>query len=126
MQEDDAASFLLGEEWHVPSYEEWKELANVNNCSWEWVYNNGESLINPESGGFRVTSKITNNSIYLPAAGVDWGINLGTEGRYWASSIVSHKPAYACHLSFRKDNSSITTEYASQRCGGNSIRAVKR
>lgn len=58
--EDDAAFVHLGEGWHLPTVEQWEELMDTTNCTW---------VSQPDSVGFpsfKVTSKITGNSIVLP------------------------------------------------------------
>ena len=84
--EDDAAHVVLGNGWRTPSYEEMKEL--LANCSWEWT------SINGIKGGL-FTSKMTGNSIFLPAAGrisdvehVDKNIS----GMYMSSTLGDNYP----------------------------------
>ena len=59
---DDAAHANWGGKWRMPTEAECEELANPDNCIWEWTTNNG---IN----GYKVTSKKTGNSIFLPITG---------------------------------------------------------
>ena len=49
-------------ESRMPTLEETKELLDSNNCIWEWTTQNN-------TNGYRITSKINGNSIFLPAAG---------------------------------------------------------
>ena len=67
--EDDAAHFLLGGDWRMPSKEEWQEL--INNCNWQTEKENGVR-------GFRVKGK-NGNSIFLPLISGDWAC-------YWSST----------------------------------------
>ena len=60
--EDDAAHNALRADWRMPSTKEWEELINPNNCDWTWTTQN-------EVNGYLVTSKRTDNSIFLPVAG---------------------------------------------------------
>lgn len=55
----DAATVLWGEEWHMPTLEEAKEL--IEKCTWQWEELNGVK-------GMRVTGT-NGNSIFLPATG---------------------------------------------------------
>lgn len=56
----DVAHVKWGEQWRVPTRAEWNEL--IENCEWKWTGINGVT-------GAMVTSKVTGNSIFLPAAG---------------------------------------------------------
>ena len=81
--EDDAAHAIWGDAWRIPSKEEVQELRD--NCTWTWTTINGVN-------GYKVSSSITGNSIFLPAAGMMSGSkvqNSGTEGDYWSSSIYT-------------------------------------
>lgn len=80
--EDDAAKKLWGDNWRIPSFEEYMEL--VNYCSWEWI--------EQENGicGYRITSLVEgyeDQSIFIPAAGYDAAYNKNYAGYYWLSSI---------------------------------------
>ncbi len=80
---DDAAHAAWGDDWRMPSQEEFQEL--MNNCNWQWTTRNGVN-------GYRVTSKksgYTGNSIFLPANGMYSGStasDVGTIGNYWSAS----------------------------------------
>ena len=81
--EDDAAHAVWGDAWRMPSKEEFQELRN--NCTWTWTTINSVN-------GYKVSSSITGNSIFLPAAGMMSGSkvqNSGTEGDYWSSSLYT-------------------------------------
>jgi len=65
---DDAAVQNWGGNWRMPTYTEWTELLNVDNCTCTWVANYNESGIS----GALITSKksgYTDKSIFLPASG---------------------------------------------------------
>ncbi|MGM9818922.1 MAG: hypothetical protein ACI30B_08105 [Paludibacteraceae bacterium] len=62
--EDDAARANWGGSWRMPTAEEWAELCNPDNCTWKPIKDDGNEKIK----GFKVTSKINGNSIFLPAA----------------------------------------------------------
>ena len=78
--EDDAAHVKLGGKWRMPTEAEWSEL--VTNCNWEWTTKNGVA------GGL-ITSKITGDSIFLPAGGkrFESGHYNTFGGFYWTSSL---------------------------------------
>ncbi len=56
----DVAHVKWGDQWRIPTRDEWREL--INNCDFTWTGMNGMT-------GALVTSKINGNSIFLPAAG---------------------------------------------------------
>ena len=56
--EDDAATAVLGDPWRMPSPGEWQEL--IDYCNWE------KKTIG-EHPGYEITSRLTGNSIFLPA-----------------------------------------------------------
>lgn len=64
----------------MPTVAEWEEL--VANCNWEWTTKNGVA------GGL-ITSKITGDSIFLPAGGkrFESGHYNTFGGFYWTSSL---------------------------------------
>ena len=84
--EDDAAHVMLGDEWRIPTEEEWKELRE--NCTFIWTTRNGVN-------GYEVISNkpgYTSRSIFLPAAGHRQNDQLyypGSEGQYWSSSLFA-------------------------------------
>ncbi|MBR4826748.1 MAG: Ig-like domain-containing protein [Bacteroidales bacterium] len=84
--EDDAAAVNLGEGWRMPTIEEFGELLDDKLCKWE------KETITNASGyvpGYRVTSLITGNSIFLPAKGVRDALSLLSDwyALYWSSSV---------------------------------------
>lgn len=56
----DVAHVKWGEEWRIPTQEEWEEL--FNKCEWQWTAVNGVT-------GAKAISKVNGNSIFFPAAG---------------------------------------------------------
>ena len=117
---DDAASVVLGGKWRMPTYEEWKELLNTDNCSWTWATIDG---IN----GYKVQSKksgYTDNWIFLPGAGYrnnDGFKYFGSSGGYWSSSLKSGHPGYAGCMGFYSNSVGSGYNY---RCFGLSVRPV--
>ena len=82
--EDDAATVVYGGKWRMPTDREVREL--VDNCTWTWTTQGSVA-------GYQVTSPVTGNSIFLPAAGyiVDYGTigrlyYDGEEGGIWSST----------------------------------------
>ncbi len=82
---DDVARQKWGENWRIPTAEEWTEL--VENCSWGWVkIAYGEGYVE----GFKVFSKKNGNSIFLPVSGICMGVGAVEStktGCYWSSSL---------------------------------------
>mgnify|MGYP002621238573 CR=1 FL=1 len=123
-QEDDAAYVALGESWKMPTKENWEELKNTENCTWEWKTNYSNSGVN----GYLVISRksgYTSNFIFLPAAGYRLNTyvnNQGTYGYYWSSSLDEGNPYYARNLYFY---SGYVRMDDLNRCNGFSVRAVQ-
>jgi hypothetical protein len=95
----DAANFLLGEHWHIPTISEWNEL--TVNCTWTW---------DETRKGYIVSGN--GNSIFLPAAGVIIDSLFGdgktveysgTKGFYWTSEIKVGDTNRAWNFSISKD-----------------------
>lgn len=61
--EDDAATYLLGEEWRIPSKDEFDKLLSV--CNLSKVNNYKESGVS----GFLLTHKTNNNELFFPING---------------------------------------------------------
>ena len=83
--QDDAAHMNWGGAWRIPTGNEWEELCDRCNCTWEWTSVEG-------TPGYRVTSKkagYTDKSIFLPAAGYYRGCSIegaDSSGYYWSST----------------------------------------
>ena len=91
---DDAANANWGGDWRMPTIAEQDELRSE--CTWTWTIQNGVN-------GYKVTSKINGNSIFLPAAGSRGGSDLydaGSCGDYWSSSLYSNYSSGAYNLVF--------------------------
>ena len=81
----DAATVHLGEPWRMPTIAEIQAL--VDNCTAMWTNNWNGTGVN----GQLVVGKgaYASKSIFLPAAGYDYGlhfVNLGSYGYYWSST----------------------------------------
>ncbi len=91
---DDVAKVKLGGSWRMPSDTEWTELRTK--CTWTWTTQSGVN-------GYRVTSKINGNSIFLPVAGFRLNSDpyiVGISGYYWSSSLDTDSPYRACYVCF--------------------------
>lgn len=113
---DDAARVNWGGEWRMPTNAERQEL--VINCTWTWTTQNGVN-------GYKVTSEINGNSIFLPAAGYRHGTSVndvGSQGSYWLSSLEENSPYSAYYMDFRSD--AVGWEDYYTRFHGYTVRAV--
>ena len=111
----DAARAKWGGTWRIPTKAEFDELKEK--CTWTWVNQNGRN-------GYKVTSKINGNSIFLPAAGSKYlydTVYLNQYGYYWTSTPENQIPDWAFSFNFMGD--SMGTEW-NGRYGGHSIRPV--
>ena len=112
---DDAARANWGGAWRMPTDAEWTELRE--NCTWTWNIKNGVN-------GYEVKSKTNGNSIFLPAAGVRYDVDLydaGYHGNYWSSSLGTDNPDFAWYVGFGSDD--VGRSYYN-RCCGLSVRPV--
>ncbi|MBR0452395.1 MAG: InlB B-repeat-containing protein [Bacteroidales bacterium] len=78
---DDAAHANYGGNWRMPTTQEMQELRDK--CTWMRTSMNGIQ-------GYKITSNINGNSIFLPAAGYKYDTNLSDEGRntyYWTNTF---------------------------------------
>ena len=76
----DAAKANWGGAWRMPTKAEMQEL--IDNCTWIWTTQNGVN-------GYKVSSKVNSNNIFLPAAGYRAGYTLtdnARTGEYWSST----------------------------------------
>lgn len=111
--EYDAATVNWGGNWRMPTEEEMKEMVSM--CVWEGTMQN-------QVYGYKLTSKINGNSIFLPAAGYRDGASLynaGSTGAYWSSSPSSNISANDFFFG------SISGMSSSNRNKGYSIRPVR-
>ena len=81
----------LDDEGRLPSEAEMMEL--IEKCNWEWVSKDGKV-------GYNVRSRINNNEIFLPAAGLMAGDKLCLAGEmgYYLSSTIKENPTGAAEL----------------------------
>ena len=118
-QEDDAATVNWGNDWRMPTKEEWQELYQNTTNSWTtqngvngWLYtaNNGKSIFLPASGYY-------SENYYLLAE--SWGM-------YWSSSLyidnTNDYPFYSECVSFCSNQYPMD---ATLRSSGCSVRAVQ-
>ena len=112
----DVATSEWGEEWRLPTKEEFEEL--VEKCEWKWMKKKGVN-------GMLVTGP-NGKSIFLPAAGFRYGSSLnsvGSGGIYWSSIPDDGNDCdnYAYCLYFYSVNQNM---YGYFRSNGLSVRPV--
>ncbi len=103
--EDDAAYVNWGEEWRMPTLEEYKELYDY--CHWEWASNyNGKSIQgyvaykkkNSNSDGSAPTYSLSDPHIFLPAGGSYYSNHSkyaeGIRGYYMTNMLCVDDPNY--------------------------------
>lgn len=115
---DDVATTSWGEGWRMPTKSEQDELRA--GCTWEWTEDFNGTGIAGQIG----TSTTNGNTIFLPASGSYIGINLvnnGKNGSYWSSTRFDDDDISAWSLLV---NNLTTFWGGSNRCNGNSVRAV--
>ena len=116
----DAARANWGGSWRMPTKSEMQEL--IYNCTWTWTTQNGVN-------GYKVTSKVNSNYIFLPAAGYRHTqlynsaahISAGNYGYYWSSTPGGSYDTYAYGLDFSSDGHNMSDD---GRGGGQSVRPV--
>ena len=116
--EDDAAHVNWGGKWVMPTYEETQEL--IANTTREWTTVNGND-------GYRFTSNINGNSIFIPAAGVRQYGNLafpGTHGYVWTASLLPSHSGFPYFITFDQNNLRMGSGHG--RGVGRIVRPVQR
>lgn len=123
---DDAAHTCWGGKWRMPTAKEMEELKDF--CEWTRVKLGGKRE------GYKVTSRINGNCIFLPSAGrnPEELVTFSSEGYYWTSSLSSTERKQENGLALYKsiwadvlnaDSYSVSVK-ASTRFHGCSIRPV--
>ena len=115
MPEDDAATANWGEDWRMPTKEEWQELRD--NTTSTWTTQNGVS-------GWLFTAS-NGNSLFLPASGSRWANRIPRVGEftsYWSSSLDTDQPSWAWRFYFASNYSGVTHN---TRVYGFPVRAVR-
>lgn len=80
--EDDAASYLWGNGWRMPTKEELEELCDDSVCSISHTERDGVE-------GVEFTSRINGNTLFFPSCGYrsDDNVLYLNQGHYWSSTI---------------------------------------
>lgn len=111
--EDDAATVNWGRQWKMPTVEQFQELLNPENCTWEW------KQCEDGTAGYVINSVRNGNSLFLPAY---------VTGNYWSSDLCRPSKHYvdgpyviAWSLYFDQDNRCVIPD---KGCDGLFIRPV--
>ncbi|MBP5419567.1 MAG: hypothetical protein J6Y72_07145 [Bacteroidales bacterium] len=121
---DDVAKIEWGDNWRMPTAEEWKELLDNTKAKFyedTVIVTQGNSL---HISGYLLRSKVNNNYIILPASGYCENNSLigeGMYGNYWSSSLYDKANNEAVSLYF---GSSYINIGHNSRFRGQSIRPV--
>jgi hypothetical protein len=115
--EDDAAHVKLGGKWRMPTKDEVHELLYSDKCTYSFTTIN-------ENNCAIITSKVTGNSITLPAAGLNPGNVYNDSGFYWTSTLYEYSQSRAYHMYFVYGNIPSREEWDYPRYIGMSIRPV--
>ena len=118
MPEDDAAIVNWGDNWRMPTREEWNELLNNTTHTWTTQYGVNGRLFTASNGA----------SIFLPAAGYYWGDTFCNDDGfgsiyYWSSKLDTEDPYNA--WVFYSSYSGHYTVGSHRRFCGQSVRAVR-
>ena len=120
LPEDDAATANWGSEWQMPSIGQMEELFDPN-------YTTVETVTQNEVSGFKITSLINGNSIFLPVTGDwigdSWRPDLSS-GIYWSRSLYETAPDFATFMYFETETDIIDVEEAI-RYYGFAVRPVR-
>ena len=114
--EDDAAYVNWGENWRIPTCDQFEELKTE--CTWTWTTLDGVK-------GQLVTGR-NGNTMFLPVAGGRWGdyfYDVGLWGYYWPLTLNSSRPNFVSTFSF--DEGYWLDWDNSYRGSGLTVRAVR-
>ena len=114
----DVAAYRWGGDWRMPNSNDLYELANPDNCIWQWTTQNGVV-------GYLVTSKHNGKTLFFPAAGCRIETDVlyaGSDGYYYGSAPQGAGTENAYMIWF---NESQRTIDGCARVYGNTIRPVK-
>lgn len=112
---DDAATVNWGDEWCMPTADQWREL--IDNTSHQWITQNGVR-------GYLISAN-SSSYIFLPAAGDYYDELSHTEefGGYWSSSLYMFGGGQSANLLVFFGNTYDVA--AAARNGGYSVRPVR-
>lgn len=113
-----AVKSLLGEEWRLPSKDDFDKLVDGSYCTRKWDSTKNGYTFTGATDGYK------DKSIFLPAAGYDVSGDrkyAGGEGDYWSSTGMGDYGAYDLYFT----SGGTPGVRSSSRRNGVSIRAVR-
>ena len=124
MDVDDAAWVNWGDDWRMPTKEDWQEL--LDNCIKIPVYSSDGTSVN---GLMFLSESNPTKGIFLPANGLKNDESLqgvGTNGYYWSSDLNTETPGQAYQMNFTVGKGTATHKVeARARYTGCAVRPVK-
>ena len=117
---DDTAYINWGEDWCLPTREQFEELFNSKYTFTNWINQNNIQ-------GRKITSRINGNSLFLPAGGFRYNISkydVNIYGCYWVRMLNSNFPHLAFYTYF--DSKNIRLKEYDKRCVGQSVRPITK
>lgn len=117
---DDAATVNWGDEWCMPTSEQFRELQKF--CTWQWTPNYRGTGVAGNLG----VSKMNGDAIFFPAAGyrgAGRSYSVGDYGDYWTADLDVNSCESALDFSFV---SGSFNSYGNSRYIGQTIRAVRK
>ena len=112
---DDAATANWGDDWCMPTANQWRELYQNTTSVWTSVNRVYGRLFTADNG----------NTLFLPAAGSVWGEEIyyeGDFGYYWSNSLGTDYPSQAWDFLFYEDDYYMDYD---RRSSGRTVRAVR-
>ena len=101
---DDVAIALLGNEWCMPTKEQWDEL--LQNTTYSWTTQN-------DVNGYLFTAT-NGNTMFLPASDRirdDEVLDLGNQGYYWSNMLDNENPRKANNLVFSSEDIKTSSSF---------------
>ena len=119
----DVAHVKWGGSWRMPTMEEFEEL--MEKCTWVMEPSDFDNWTAETPGGWRVTSKINGNSIFIPAAGQRTNMELekdkGKQAYYWTANRDEDSDTFAIGFGRFMNLPSWNCQYV---CIGSVVRPV--
>lgn len=115
---DDAANQAWGENWRMPSPEQFAELVDPRYTTMTWTQMNNVT-------GMRIASKLNDSFIFIPAAGYkteNGSASYGSGGYYASNELYFDDPQK--NLALQLASTGANAENTTFRCCGQSIRPV--
>lgn len=121
----DPAYVYLGKDWRTPSSSQMDELRKE--CTWTWCDGVNTKYQGSSAKGYKVTSKVNENSIFLPATGYcDKGTMRNTANGYYRSRLEQQTPPQVGVVLYFSDQLvSASSRTAEEGCTIRPVRAFR-